>query len=157
MDDQEFTELYGEKPYEKDPSVCCSINKVQPLQVALERMTDYKCWLVGLRRDQSKRRQQLRIVEEDGGIVKVHPLANWTRDTIDYYIEVNNVPRNPLFDNGFLSIGCAPEVCTRPPSGNKPGQNERTQRWAGKLKDECGIHTFLESKEKSPEGKSAKI
>ena len=96
-----------------------------------------------LRRDQSRGRQNIRVVEDDGGMVKVHPLANTSRDQVEYYLEKYGIPHNPLFDEGYLSIGCAPECCTRPPKDGQPGMNERTQRWSGSNLDECGLHTFL--------------
>ncbi|MFN7131370.1 MAG: phosphoadenosine phosphosulfate reductase family protein, partial [Myxococcales bacterium] len=83
------------------------------------------------------------LVEQPDGrsLVKVNPLASWTRKDVWDYVVKNGVPYNPLYDEGYASIGCWP--CTRPVA---PGEDERAGRWAGKGKTECGIHTFTERK-----------
>ena len=138
-----FRRRYGEKLFDRDPELCCQIHKVEPIHRAIRENPDYKCWIAGLRRDQSRIRSGIRIVEDSGGVLKVHPLANTTRDQVEWYLEKHKIPHNPLFDEGYLSIGCSPNCCTRPPRDGRPGANERTQRWSGSMKDECGLHTFL--------------
>jgi phosphoadenosine phosphosulfate reductase len=147
----EFVAKHGDDLYNRDPDLCCKINKVEPMQLALRGV---RAWINGRRRDQALTRTRMPIAERlQGGIVKVNPLANWTsRDTYRYLTE-HDIPTHPLFDQGYTSIGCAP--CTRPVL---PGEDERAGRWAGKNKTECGLHTFLgggEEEESAPAQQSA--
>ena len=125
----------GPKLHDRDPDLCCSLRKVQPLAQAL---SGYVAWGSGVRRDESPTRAATRLVDWDAkrGMVKVNPMAAWTQDVVDAYIAEHQVPVNPLFELGYGSIGCAP--CTRPVA---PGEDPRAGRWAGKNKIECGIHT----------------
>ncbi len=146
---EEFMKLYDGKTYEKDPDQCCYINKVEPLERALKNLD---AWIAGIRRSQSKTRKDIKIIEEYQDIYKINPLANVTSGDIWWYIKEHNLPKHELFDKGYLSIGCWP--CTKPV---QPGDDERSGRWAGKEKTECGIHTFMkpkESQKKEPEEKS---
>jgi phosphoadenosine phosphosulfate reductase len=132
-------EIYGPKLYERDPDRCCQINKVEPLQPALE---GYDGWISGLRRDQSPLRAQTPIVEAQmlrsgSEILKVHPLARWTKEQVAGYVREHEIPTHPLLEKGFASIGCWP--CTR---AVRNGEAERDGRWDGLGKTECGIHTF---------------
>ena len=133
----EFIARYGDDLWNRDPDLCCKINKVDPLQLAL---VGVRAWINGRRRDQAVTRSRMSIVERlQGGMVKVNPLANWnSRDTFRYLTE-HDIPTHPLFDQGYTSIGCLP--CTRPVLA---GEDERAGRWAGRGKVECGLHTFLE-------------
>ena len=136
-----FNLKHQNKPYEKDPDQCCQINKVEPLDEVLK---DLDAWISGIRRAQSKTRKEIKIVEEyEGGIFKINPLANVTSGDIWWYLKQHDLPKHPLFDKGYLSIGCWP--CTKPA---QPGDDERSGRWAGKEKTECGIHTFMKPKAK---------
>lgn len=136
-----FVEKHAGVPYEKDPDGCCQINKVEPLDAALK---NYDAWLSGIRRHQTDVRKSVRIVEEyEGGIFKISPLANFTSRDSWWYLKEHKIPQHPLVDKGYLSIGCWP--CTRPVQA---GDDERSGRWAGKAKKECGIHTFKEVKSK---------
>src|SRR6059058_3725927 len=82
--------------------------------------------------------------EVDGRpIVKVFPLAHWSRADVWRYIRENGVPYHPLLDQGYSSIGCWP--CTRPTA---PGEAERAGRWSGTGKLECGLHTFTVKRER---------
>jgi phosphoadenosine phosphosulfate reductase len=125
---------YGEKLYERDPDQCCRIRKVEPLKKALAR---YDGWIAALRRDQSPSRANIGVVEWNArqGLVKIHPLAAWTRRDVWDYIIRNKLPYHPLYDDGYTSIGCEP--CTRRVAA---GAHERSGRWEGKGKLECGIH-----------------
>lgn len=130
---------YGPRLYERDPSLCCHINKVAPLQEALE---EYDAWISGIRRDQSPMRADTPIVEAQllpsgNEVLKIHPLAGWSRAQVDRYIEEEGIPTHPLFELGYRSIGCWP--CTRAVSVT---DGERDGRWDGMAKTECGIHTF---------------
>jgi len=125
---------HGAKLYERDPDLCCSLRKVQPLAAAL---AGYTAWGSGVRRDESATRTATKVVDWDAkrGMVKVNPLAAWTQDDVDAYVAEHQVPVNPLSEIGYASIGCEP--CTRPVA---PGEDPRAGRWAGKNKVECGLH-----------------
>ncbi len=146
---------YNGVPYEKNPDLCCQINKVEPLDAAIK---GFEAWMSGIRRGQTDARKSIRIVEEyEGGLAKISPLANMTSRDSWWYIKEHNIPQHPLYEKGYMSIGCWP--CTRP---IQAGDDERSGRWAGKSKTECGIHTFKEKtapeKEKeTPEDNSANI
>jgi phosphoadenosine phosphosulfate reductase len=123
---------YGSALWMRDPDACCEIRKIAPNRVALEGKT---AWVSGLRRDQSEGRADTPIVSwnQKFGLVKVNPLANWTEKQTWEYIMANNIPYNPLLDQGYTSIGCY--NCT------VPGVQGRAGRWQGFQKDECGLHT----------------
>jgi phosphoadenosine phosphosulfate reductase len=116
-----------------DPIRCCSDAKVAALEVAL---TGKRAWLSGLRRLEAETRAAAPIVGLDKrGLVKVNPIATWSDLDVTGYVAANGVPYNPLLDQGYLSIGCAPT--TRPV---EPGADPRSGRWAGSDKTECGLH-----------------
>jgi phosphoadenosine phosphosulfate reductase len=125
---------YGPELHQRDPDLCCSLRKVQPLAQAL---SGYTAWGSGVRRDEAGTRAGTKVVDWDAkrGMVKVNPLAAWTQDDVDAYIAEHQVPVNPLQEIGYASIGCAP--CTRPVA---PGEDPRAGRWAGRGKTECGLH-----------------
>ncbi|MFY1828285.1 phosphoadenosine phosphosulfate reductase family protein, partial [Myxococcus fulvus] len=96
--------------------------------------------LTGLRREQSLNRTEVSVVELDsthGGLLKLNPLAAWSRQQVWAYIQANGVPYNALHDRGYPSIGCAP--CTR---AVKPYEDERAGRWWWEAREhsECGLH-----------------
>jgi phosphoadenosine phosphosulfate reductase len=124
----------GANLWERDPDRCCHIRKVEPLVNALE---PYDAWISGIRRDQSPSRVDTPKVQwsERYQVFKIHPLADWDEKRVWSYIDVNEIPSNPLHDAGYRSIGCIP--CTRPTT---PDEEERAGRWAGSDKLECGIH-----------------
>jgi len=109
---------------------CCGDNKVAALESALSGLD---AWMTGIRREQSPTRAGAKKVEIDErrGIVKVNPIADWTDRDVWNYLHEHELPYNPLHDQGYESIGCAP--CTLPGSG-------RDGRWSGEDKTECGIH-----------------
>jgi phosphoadenosine phosphosulfate reductase len=127
-------EEHGPRLYERDPDLCCSLRKVQPLARTL---AGYAAWGSGIRRDESPSRAGTRLVDWDAkrGMVKINPIAAWAQSDVDAYVTEHQVPVNPLFEIGYASIGCAP--CTRPVA---PGEDARAGRWAGKNKIECGLH-----------------
>jgi phosphoadenosine phosphosulfate reductase len=132
--------VHGVALWERDTDTCCALRKVEPTQRAVEGLD---AWIAGIRRDQGPSRAGIQILErydhKDGTpLVKVNPLAAWTRNDTWKYVLANDVPYNPLLDQGYKSIGCWP--CTRPVA---EGQGERAGRWAGSDKKECGIHTFM--------------
>lgn len=117
---------------------CCNIRKVIPLDNALG---EYDAWITGRKRFQGGDRLRLRVVEEgDNGQIKFNPLANWSREQIEAYTLVNDIPAHPLVAQGFPSIGCWP--CTKPV---EKGADPRSGRWAGQEKTECGIHVARSS------------
>jgi len=126
--------LYGKELYRVQPDLCCQLRKVEPLREALQ---SYDAWLVALRRDQSPTRANIGKVEWNAkhNLVKINPLADWTRGQVWSYILKNQLPYNLLHDEGYTSIGCAP--CTQP---TQSGQHERDGRWVGHAKKECGLH-----------------
>ena len=133
---------HGPALWERKPDLCCTIRKVLPLQKKLEQLA---VWITGLRRQQSETRQRTQILElykfdvlRDHYILKLNPMANWSREEVWAYIGKHKIPYNPLHDRGYRSIGCV--HCTRPVG---EGENERAGRWTGFDKAECGIHTFL--------------
>ncbi|MCS6776400.1 MAG: phosphoadenylyl-sulfate reductase [Chloroherpetonaceae bacterium] len=132
---EEMERRLGGPIYGTDPDACCRMRKIEPLRRAL---AGYDAWITAIRRDQTPDRARAGIVEWDSKfqLVKINPLANWTRKDVWAYIYVNEVPYNPLHDRGYLSIGCWP--CTRPV---QPGEDERAGRWANFAKLECGLHT----------------
>jgi phosphoadenosine phosphosulfate reductase len=115
---------------------CCRIRKIEPLKRAL---AGNKSWVTGQRRAQSVTRAELHVQEEDAahGMTKFNPLADWSEQDVWDYIHANNVPYNPLHDQGYPSIGCEP--CTRAIS---PGEDVRAGRWWWENPDskECGLH-----------------
>lgn len=118
-----------------DPDACCALRKVTPLDNALR---GYRAWATGLRRDESPTRAATPTVGWDAkrGVLKLSPIANWTPDDVDAYLDEHpDVLTNPLLQEGYTSIGCAP--CTRVAP---PGENTRAGRWAGRAKTECGLH-----------------
>ena len=124
---------HDEELWIKDPENCCSAVKVGQLDRALNGKL---AWMSGLRRDEAPTRANAPIVARDPrGLVKVNPIANWTQLDVDGYMSDNEVPHNPLLDQGYLSIGCWP--CTKPVA---EGEDPRSGRWAGKSKTECGLH-----------------
>lgn len=131
---EEQAKIYGERLYETNSDLCCRIRKVEPLQRAL---AGFEAWIAALRRDQSVTRSNIKVVEwnERHQMAKFHPLANWTRSQVWSYIIKHNLPYNRLYDDGYTSIGCWP--CTRQITA---GQHERSGRWFGREKQECGIH-----------------
>jgi phosphoadenosine phosphosulfate reductase len=132
---------HGLNLWQRDTDQCCALRKVEPTERALKWLD---AWVAGLRRDQSKTRADIDVVEyyerPEGPLYKINPLLHWTRkDTWDYLLK-HAIPYNPLLDQGYQSIGCWP--CTRPVGA---GEDERAGRWNGQ-KAECGIHTFMARK-----------
>ncbi|MEI6045600.1 MAG: phosphoadenylyl-sulfate reductase [Chloroflexota bacterium] len=125
---------YGETLWEHDPDKCCAIRKIEPNQRALEGL---QAWVAGLRRDQSVTRQNLRPIEWDKkfNLYKISPLWDWTEEMVWVYLRAEQVPYNPLHDQGYPSLGCT--HCTKPVVA---GEDSRAGRWSGKNKTECGLH-----------------
>ena len=123
--------------YSKENRVeCCRLRKVVPLNRAL---AGNKCWISGIRADQSDSRTRMNMVEYDEGrdIFKINPLLDWSFDDVKKFIKENQIPYNALHDKGFVSIGCEP--CTR---AVKAGEDFRAGRWwwESDSQKECGLH-----------------
>jgi phosphoadenosine phosphosulfate reductase len=127
-------ELYGKDLFAREPNECCRMRKVEPLGKALR---GYSAWVTGIRRVEAPTRAKAPFISWDKafGLVKINPLAAWTDEDMQSYIDVNDVLVNPLVFEGYPSIGCAP--CTAKPV---EGADPRSGRWAGLSKTECGLH-----------------
>lgn len=125
---------YGPKLWAADPDLCCRIRKLEPLREALKGCA---AWITAIRRNQTAARSTARVVEWDyqWRLVKINPLARWTKADVWSHIRKNNVPYNPLHDRGYPSIGCT--HCTRAVA---EGEDERAGRWSNFAKTECGLH-----------------
>ncbi|OHV03504.1 phosphoadenylyl-sulfate reductase [Mycobacterium talmoniae] len=127
-------ELLGKDLFARDPGECCRLRKVVPLTKALR---GYAAWVTGLRRVEAPTRANAPLIsfDEQFGLVKINPLAAWTDQDMADYIAANDVLVNPLVEEGYPSIGCAP--CTAKPLA---GADPRSGRWQGTAKVECGLH-----------------
>jgi phosphoadenosine phosphosulfate reductase len=127
-------ELYGKDLFAREPNECCRMRKVEPLGKALR---GYSAWVTGIRRVEAPTRANAPLISWDKafGLVKINPLAAWTDEDLQDYIDANGVLVNPLVFEGYPSIGCAP--CTAKPV---EGADPRSGRWAGLSKTECGLH-----------------
>ncbi len=122
---KEMEARFGGPLYKEHPSHCCHLRKVVPLRDAVQ---GFDAWITAIRREQTPERARTSIVGQDPKfdfLVKVSPLANWTKQQVWDYVREYEVPYNPLHDQGFPSVGCWP--CTR---AVKPGEDERSGRWA---------------------------
>ena len=133
---EQYEAAHGGPLYRTKPDQCCFDRKVSVLRNALAGMT---AWMGGIRRDQTPDRAAAPIVGWDKkfGLVKISPLANWTKQQVWKLITDEDIPYNPLHDSGYTSIGCWP--CTRAVT---LGEDERAGRWSGTAKTECGLHTL---------------
>lgn len=125
---------FGPRLWSTDPDLCCRLRKLEPLGEALKNR---RAWITAIRRDQTIERSTARVVEWDyqWKLVKINPLVRWSKKEVWEYISRNNVPYNPLHDQGYPSIGCT--HCTIAIGSS---QGEREGRWPGREKRECGIH-----------------
>ncbi|MEM9161669.1 MAG: phosphoadenosine phosphosulfate reductase [Cyanobacteria bacterium P01_F01_bin.4] len=130
-----FAHRYGDRLWEHDVDQFYQLTKIEPMQRAFEQL-NVTTWITGRRRDQSATRQQMPVFEWDSdGRLKVNPLAHWSRKDLWTYIVEQGVLYNPLYDQGYSSIGDEP--LTTPVLA---GEDERAGRWRGSQKTECGIH-----------------
>ena len=128
----------GNLYFTSDPDYCCFLNKTQPLEPILMQ---YDVWINGIRADQNANRRSMGIEQKaPHGAVRFHPMLDWTSKMIFDYIKEYDLPRHPLENQGYLSIGCEP--CTR----KFDFENDRGGRWFGLNKQECGLHTDLVEK-----------
>ncbi|RWM23961.1 MAG: phosphoadenylyl-sulfate reductase [Mesorhizobium sp.] len=118
--------------HRRDPDRCCHIRKVLPLENAL---TGFKAWISGRKRYHGGLRADVPTLEETDERLKIDPLARFTRRQMEAYLDYHDLPRHPLVEKGYFSIGCAP--CT---VACGSADNPRAGRWSGLSKMECGIH-----------------
>jgi phosphoadenosine phosphosulfate reductase len=130
----EQDQLHGKNLFERDSSACCRMRKVEPLGKALR---GYSAWVTGIRRVEAPTRANAPLISFDKafGLVKINPIAAWSDDDMQIYIDTHDVLVNPLVYEGYPSIGCLP--CTAKPV---EGADPRSGRWAGQSKTECGLH-----------------
>lgn len=133
---EEYEKEHGGPLYNLYSDQCCHDRKILPLRKAA---AGYLAWISAIRKDQTDDRAQAAVVQWDAkfDLVKINPLLHWTTNDVWSFIVQNDVPYNPLHDQGYPSIGCWP--CTR---AVKVGEDERAGRWAGKVKKECGLHVI---------------
>ena len=132
----EYEAKHGGPLYETDPNQCCFDRKISVLRRSI---VGRHAWISAIRRDQSPDRAKAPIVGWDAKfeMVKINPLANWTKQDVWKLITREDIPYNPLHDQGYTSIGCQP--CTR---AVLFGEDEREGRWSGTGKTECGLHSL---------------
>ncbi|QQK78359.1 phosphoadenylyl-sulfate reductase [Salicibibacter cibarius] len=131
---EEQKEKYGDRLWERNPDQCCQMRKFEPLQ---QELSHYTAWISGLRREQSPTRRDTPFIGKDHrfSLLKICPLIHWTHEDVWAYIRDRDLPYNPLHDQNYPSIGCAP--CT---AQVLDGADERSGRWSGMEKTECGLH-----------------
>ncbi len=131
---EEQVERHGVGMYGCKPDTCCQIRKVEPMRRTL---ANYESWMTGIRREQTANRADTPVVgiDDQFGKAKVAPLAGWSAEEVEGYVEARDVPVNPLLNQGYTSLGCWPQ--TRPVG---EGEDWRAGRWSGSGKTECGLH-----------------
>lgn len=129
---------YGRELWKRNPDLCCQLRKVDPMR---ETLRDVDIWITGVRRSQAPSRAGVQVVEWNWKyqVLKISPLARWSRKSIREFVESNHVPYNELHDKGYPSVGCT--HCTRAVPGLSAEGYSREGRWAGTEKTECGLHT----------------
>lgn len=132
---EEQEDKFGTKLWSTNPDLCCRLRKLEPLKHALQGR---RAWITAIRQDQTLARSNARVIEWDyqWRLVKINPLVRWSKQQVWEYIARNNVPVNPLHERGYPSIGCT--HCTQPV---REGEDERSGRWSGREKKECGMHS----------------
>lgn len=127
---------YGFQWHVAYPDKCCFANKVEPMIAVIE---EYDIWISGIRGDQAEGRKLMKEEETTpSGKLRYHPLLDWREEEIREYAKRYNIPEHPLEGLGYRSIGCRP--CTR---AVKEGEGNRSGRWSGTDKKECGLHVDL--------------
>ena len=131
-------DAYGHLLFASDPDYCCFLNKIQPLDSVL---AENDVWINGVRGDQTAVRKAMKVEEQSKfDTIRFHPMLDWTKQDIYKYIREHQLPKHPLDEKGYLSIGCEP--CTRKVILG----DERSSRWFGLNKTECGLNTDLVKK-----------
>jgi phosphoadenosine phosphosulfate reductase len=128
----------GDPTWRKDRNACCAANKNEPMNRAMNELAP-RAWLRGVRRHQTPERAKMKFVEWSPryNAFAVSPLLKWTTRDIFAYMKQHDLPHHPLYEKGYLSIGCNPLACTTIVGA---GEDPRSGRWAGSGKVECGIN-----------------
>jgi phosphoadenosine phosphosulfate reductase len=131
---EEQERVHGTALWRLSPDQCCNLRKVEPLR---RKLGELRAWITSIRRDQTAARASAGKVEwdENFGLVKINPIADWSSKQVWQYIRQHDVPYNALHERNYPSIGCT--HCTR---AVRPGEDPRAGRWAGSSKTECGLH-----------------
>ena len=131
---QPLPEVVPDNQWQVNIEQCCGRRKVEPLSRSLAGRA---AWITGIRRVDGPSRADAPIMSWDvqRDLVKINPLATWSDEQVDGYVVANDLPKNPLTDRGYPSIGCWP--CTNPVAA---GEDRRAGRWSGSDKTECGLH-----------------
>jgi phosphoadenosine phosphosulfate reductase len=131
---EEQEQAHGPALWLRNPDQCCNMRKVEPLR---RKLGELQAWVTSIRRDQTAARARAGKIEwdEQFGLVKINPIADWNSKRVWQYIHERDIPYNALHDRGYPSIGCT--HCTRPV---RPGEDSRAGRWSGSSKTECGLH-----------------
>ncbi|WP_119067211.1 phosphoadenylyl-sulfate reductase [Rubrobacter indicoceani] len=131
---EEQVKKYGPELWSCAPDLCCQVRKIEPQQ---RWLADFSAWMTGIRREQTTARADTAIVDRDEffEVDKLAPLAGWSKEDVDGYVEEHGLELNPLLSQGYKSIGCEP--CTRPVSDD---EDYRAGRWSESGKVECGLH-----------------
>jgi phosphoadenosine phosphosulfate reductase len=137
LDADQQAERFGDQLWKHDPDFCCRMRKVEPLYRIIQGVD---VWFAGLRRDQSSSRWNIKVVDWDWQyqLIKICPLATWTRLQVYEYIVKHDLPYNELHDRNYPTVGCT--HCTRPVEGANPWDYSRDGRWNETSKTECGLH-----------------
>ena len=124
--------------YYTNPDACCQRYKVEPTKKAIREM-GLTAWITGLRRTEGRTRTNYEFVEVRDGLTKVNPILDFTETDVWRYLAINQIPMNPLYAQGYRSLGCEP--CSK--KEEDESETERAGRWSGtnKCGGECGIHT----------------
>lgn len=155
----DFNAKHGQKLWETNDELYDYVAKVEPAQRAYSEL-QVKAVLTGRRKSQGGKRGDLDIIEvDDTGLIKINPLANWSFAQVKAYVDKYKVPYNDLLDRGYKSVG--DWHSTQPVAA---GEDERSGRWKGRAKTECGIHNpksryaqfLLEQQKQSQEEEIAK-
>jgi len=126
----------GRLLFTSDPDYCCFLNKTQPMEAIL---MSNDVWINGVRGDQSAVRKAMKVEQPAPfNTIRFHPMLDWNAKMIYQYQKEFNLPKHPMDEKGYVSIGCEP--CTRK---YDPEMQEREARWFGLNKVECGLHTDL--------------
>ena len=135
---EEQATQYGDRLWKTDPDLCCELRKVGPMREALNEVD---VWVTALRRSQGPSRANLRVAEwsDKYEVLKISPLAAWSRQEVRQHVKAHQVPYNELHDHGYPSLGCT--HCTQAVAGLSSQDYSREGRWAGTEKTECGLHT----------------
>ncbi len=148
----EFLTKHG-KVWRHKPDECCALNKIVPFQESKRRL-GLESWITGIHQAATGPRRHIPIISEDRqGLTKICPIARWSLQEVEEYLNRHDLPRHPLRQAGYLSIGCHPEegYCT---AKVKAGEDQRSGRWPGFERSECGLHDFGREDTGSDNGQS---